>query len=356
MDTLNWDDILEDIDEQRAVLLIGHNFLPNAHEQLNKLLTDKLGEKLQHFYSRDGLFLFKDSDAKTTAQQVTARFYKSNPPEEELLKKIVEMPFRLMISANPDKFIVDAFAQYQQTLQFDYFSSNNKEREYKIERPTDEKPLLYNLCGSVEDQESLVLDYDDLFKMLKTMLADLKIPNEIRLPLMKTTTYIFIGFHFERWYTQLFLRYLNMNENQFSNNSRNYVLKTTFKDADMERFFMEQFNIKFIGADWAFFEELHQRFNKKYPAKMRKIVEQLSPTAATIVQLVAQSNFEGAFSMLKIFAAQLDSDDGEMLTMTEGAYSQYLKDKSEGIVLMEHLNSALARVRKNILELAKKLS
>ena len=119
---------------------------------------------------------------------------------------------------------------------------------------------------------------------------------------------------------------------------------------------MEQFNIKFIGADWAFFEELHQRFNKKYPAKMRKVVEQLSPTAATIVQLVAQSNFEGAFSMLKIFAAQLDSDDGEMLTMTEGAYSQYLKDKSEGIVLMEHLNSALARVRKNILELAKKLS
>jgi hypothetical protein len=106
MDTLNWDDILEDIDEQRAVLLIGHNFLPNAHEQLNKLLTDKLGEKLQHFYSRDGLFLFKDSDAKTTAQQVTARFYKSNPPEEELLKKIVEMPFRLMISANPDKFLV----------------------------------------------------------------------------------------------------------------------------------------------------------------------------------------------------------------------------------------------------------
>lgn len=89
---------------------------------------------------------------------------------------------------------------------------------------------------------------------------------------------------------------------------------------------------------------------------MRKVVEQLSPTAATIVQLVAQSNFEGAFSMLKIFAAQLDSDDGEMLTMTEGAYSQYLKDKSEGIVLMEHLNSALARVRKNILELAKKLS
>ena len=104
MDNINWDDILEDIEEQRAVLLIGHNFLPNAHEALNARLTDKLGDKLQHFYSRDGLFLFNDGDAKTTAQQETARFYRSNPPDEDMLKKIVEMPFRLMISANPDKF------------------------------------------------------------------------------------------------------------------------------------------------------------------------------------------------------------------------------------------------------------
>ncbi|MBL7817563.1 MAG: SIR2 family protein [Saprospiraceae bacterium] len=356
MDTLNWDDILEDIEEQRAVLLIGHNFFPNAHGELNTQLSEKLKEKLLYFYNRDGLFLFKDSDAKTTAQQVTARFYKSNAPDDDILKKVVEMPFRLMISANPDKFLVNAFAQYKQPLQFDYFSSNNKECEYKIERPSGENPLLYNLCGSVEDQESLILDYDDLFKMLKTLLADLKVPNEIRLPLMKTTTYIFVGFHFERWYTQLFLRYLNMNDNQFSNNSRNYVLKTTFKDTDMQQFFMEQFNVKFIGADWLFFEQMHKRFAKKYPNKLRKVVEQLSPTATTISQLVAKSEYASAFSMLKIFASQFDKDDLDMLTMAESAFSQYLKDKAEGIVLTEHLNSALARVRKNILDLAKKLS
>lgn len=356
MDTLNWDDILEDIEEQRAVLLIGHNFFPNAHEELNKQLREKLKDKLVHFYRRDGLFLLKDSDAKTTAQQVTARFYKSNSPNDDILKKVVEMPFRLMISANPDKFLVNAFAQYKQPLQFDYFSSNNKEREYKIERPSGENPLLYNLCGSVEDQESLILDYDDLFKMLKTLLADLKVPNEIRLPLMKTTTYIFVGFHFERWYTQLFLRYLNMNDNQFSNNSRNYVLKTTFKDKKMQQFFIEQFNVKFIGADWAFFEALHQRFAKKYPNKLRKVIEQLSPTATTIHQLVGRGEFEAAFSMLNIFRNQFDNDDRDLLTMTEGMYAQYLKDKAEGIVLTEHLNSTLARVRKNILDLAKKLS
>ena len=356
MDILNWDDILEDIEEQRAVLLIGHHFLPHAHEELNRQLREKLKDKLRHFHRRDGLFLFKDSDAKTTAQQVTARFYKSNAPDDDILKKVVEMPFRLMISANPDKSLVNAFARYKQRLQFDYFSCNNKEREYKIERPSEENPLLYNLCGSVEDQESLILDYDDLFKMLKTLLPDIKVPNEIRSPLMKTTTYIFVGFHFERWYTQLFLRYLNMNDNQFSNNSRNYVLDTKFEDSEMEQFFMQQFDVKFIGADWSFFEEMHQRFAQKYPNRFRKVVEQLSPTATTISQLVAKSEFGSAFSMLKIFGSQLDQDDLDMLAMTEGAYSQYVKDKAEGIVLNEHLSSALARVRKNILDLSKKLS
>ncbi len=33
--------------------------------------------------------------------------------------------------------------------------------------------------------------------------------------LLKTTPYVFVGFHFERWYTQLFLRYLSMNANRF---------------------------------------------------------------------------------------------------------------------------------------------
>ncbi len=350
----HWDDILNDIEEQRAVLLLGHNFLPNAHENLHELLREKLGGQLQHFYSRDGLFLFGDSDAKTTAQKEAARFFKRCQPDPEILKKIAEMPFRLMISANPDKFLVDTFAQFRLRLQFDYFSSNHKEQEYKIEKPSGELPLLYNLCGSVEDQESLVLDFDDLFKMFKTLLADLIIPEKVRMSL-KTTTYIFVGFHFERWYTQLFLRYLNMNENQFSNNSRNYVLKTIFQNADMEKFFMQQFKVKFIGADWAFFEELHRRFLEKYPQKMRKLVETDSPTAAMIVILVEKNELAAAISMLKLFENQLDDADKILLTMTESMHNQYLQDKNDGTVSQENLNLALAKTRKNILELAKKL-
>jgi Effector-associated domain 11/SIR2-like domain len=356
MTALNIDDILLEIEQQRAVLLLGQNFLPQTHEALHRHLTLKLGDKLRHFYSRDGLFLFADNDSKITAQIQAAEFYKNLQADEALLRKIVEMPFPLIVSANPDKLLVDAFATYRLRLQYDYFSSSDKFQTYPIERPSQDKPLLYNLCGSIEDQESLILDYDDLFKMFKKILGDQVIPdNEVRAPLKRATTFIFVGFHFERWYTQLFLRYLNQHEDQFKSNSRNYILKTTFSDTDFQTFFMQQFNVKFIGADGAFFEELHTRFKEKYPQKMRQVVDTLSPTAASIIQLVEKNDLDKAFKMLKMFAADLDNDDQNLVTHTEGAYAQYLQDKSEGIVLTEHLQSHIARVRKNIIELAKKI-
>ncbi|MEZ4847206.1 MAG: SIR2 family protein [Bacteroidia bacterium] len=355
MQDLDWDDLLSDIEEQNAVLLLGHGF-QHTQEGLRDHLQDKLGEKLLHTYDRDGLFLFADSEAKTMAQKEAARYYRGLKNEDAQRKKIIEMPFPLIVSANPDKLLLDSFAKYQVPCQFDYFASSYKTKEYEVTRPSREKPLIYNLCGSQEDRESLLLDYDDLFQMLKVLLADLKIPNEVRLPLFKMTTYIFVGFHFERWYTQLFMRYLNMSENRFSNKSSNYVLKTQFRDDDMQQFFLRQFNVKYIGADWSFFDELHQRFSQKYPDQLRKLTDLLSPTATTIISLIEQSNMSAAFSVLDGFSGQLDEDDKVLLTMTKSEYSQYEELKADGTSTEENLRIMMARVRKNAIELAKKLS
>ncbi len=358
MNNLNWEAILKDIELGQAVLLIGHSFQSDAQGQLHTALKSTLADRLLYFYSRDGLFLFQDSLAKTDARREMASIFNNTTPEDTFLKKVAEMPFSLMVSANPDKSLCDMFARYRHKLQFDYLSSNpSKAMEYTVERPSVDKPLLYNLCGSVEDQESLILDYDDLFKLFKTLLADLKIPEyPVRIPLKKATTFIFLGFHFERWYTQLFLRYLNQHDDQFQIKSSNYALHTTFTDEAMEQFFVQQFNVKYVGADWSFFEELHRRFSEKYPQKMRKLVEELSPTATTVVQLVEKADFAAAFQMMKIFAAQLEKDDTVLLSMTESNYNQYLNNKQEGTVSQENLNIQLAQVRKNLIHLAKKLA
>ena len=126
MQDFNWDDLLDDIEEQNAVLLLGHGFLPGTQAALGEQLREKLQAKLLYSYAREGLFLFADSEAKTTAQKEAARHYRGFQADAEILKKMVEMPFPLMISANPDKLLLNAFAQYRLPCQFDYFSSQYK--------------------------------------------------------------------------------------------------------------------------------------------------------------------------------------------------------------------------------------
>lgn len=352
---INWEDLLLDIEEQNAVLLLGHGFLPGAQ---GALLQEKLGEKLLHAYGREGLFLFADSEAKTRAQKEAARFYRGQSLDGGLLKQIAEMPFPLMVSANPDTLLLDTFAQYQVPCQFDYFSSRYKVREYAIQRPKVQQPLLYNLCGSHEDRESLLLDYDDLFLMLSKLLGgETPLPNnEVRMPLYRATSFIFLGFHFERWYTQLFMRYLNMNESRFSNPKSNYALKTTFVNEDAQAFFWEQFNVKFIGADWGFFHEPHRRFREKFPDKLRKLVDVLSPTATTVVQLIEKADFPAAFQMLDIFKGQFDKEDNDLLITLKSRYSGYEQQKREGTADSRDLSVELANIRQGLLHLAQQLT
>ncbi|MEQ1747565.1 MAG: hypothetical protein ABMA02_19195 [Saprospiraceae bacterium] len=99
------------------------------------------------------------------------------------------------MSANPDKSVADAFARYRLPNQFDYYSSQPKDYETELSRPTSERPLLYNLCGCHEDRKSLILDYDDLFNLLKNLLADNNVPvSEVRRPCKALLLSSFLAF------------------------------------------------------------------------------------------------------------------------------------------------------------------
>ena len=120
-------------------------------------------KKLSLSYEHEGFFMFADNQAKTIAQKELGRFFRNKDIEMASFKKIVELPFPLIISVNPDKFLLREFAKFHVPYQFDYFSGHHKTKEYAIEKPKRDNPLVFNLCGSEEDRESLILDYDDLF-------------------------------------------------------------------------------------------------------------------------------------------------------------------------------------------------
>jgi hypothetical protein len=88
---------------------------------------------------------------------------------------------------------------------------------------------------------------------------------------------------------------------------------------------------------------------------MRQLVDDLSPTAITIIQLVEKNDIGAAISMLKIFQSQLDSSDLELLSQTESMYHQHLSETKEPTTSRENLDNLLSRIRKNLRHFAEKL-
>ncbi|MEQ1745178.1 MAG: SIR2 family protein [Saprospiraceae bacterium] len=351
----NWKTILNDIEKERAVLLIGPDFW-SSHEQsvasvFYAHLTEHLDVEATHFFERDGLFIFDTAVSKMDAQTEAEAFFKNLPMDEAVLALIAELPFPLIISVNPDLVLPQYFSKRQVHFQFDYFSTKDKATPGSVTKPSAASPLIYNLCGSIEDYQSLVLDFDDLFDMLKNLLGDFGVPKVVNDHLVNATTYIFIGFEFDKWYTQLLLRYMNKNRDRFSNAKKNYASKTIVGDEDTKTFFQQQFNLTIYGGDWQFLHELH----KEYAAskKIRPLLDPVSDRAAMVRRLVQFNNIEDALERLEEYTADLPERDE--VTMYKANYNAWLAEYRDRTATQENLDVKIARIRKGILDLTQKL-
>jgi Effector-associated domain 11/SIR2-like domain len=358
--TPNWKTILNDIEKERAVLLIGQDFMPSDNDtpiaDFYEHLYAQIGDGVQYFYDRDGLFLFDNSLSKVEAQQSAEEFYNGLRPEETILQCIAEIPFPLIVSVNPDLSLPQFLTKHQMDFQFDYFSTKNKAVDNPLVKPTASMPLVYNLCGTIEDYQSLVLDFDDLFDLLKNLLGDFGIPKVVNDILVNATTYIFIGFKFEKWYTQLLLRYLNKNASRFVNTSRNHALKTVVDDNNTQAFFQKQFNLTIYGTDFQFLIDLHAEY--KAQKTIRPLLNPISDKAALVRRLVRFNNLEGALEKLDNYAACFDQDDRDMITILKSNYRDWQDNSngSERTRSTEDLLLQLNRIRKAILDFTSKLS
>jgi hypothetical protein len=133
------------------------------------------------------------------------------------------------------------------------FQPSTQHAPEDIETPTRALPLFYNVAGCVAREASLLLDYDDLLRLLEGMLSAPKLPERLRNTLGDTKSFLFLGFQFDRWHTQLLLRLLNMRQAV-----RRIATQTALPDDDTQAFLLNQFKIKFLGADRDLLHELHQ--------------------------------------------------------------------------------------------------
>jgi hypothetical protein len=270
-ENINWDLITSSIRSQRTILFIGEELTLNYHKENNeqKFLQEfvkNAQDDILSFHEKDGFLVFKDESAKLMHLHKLKKFYQKDF-KNPILEKLAEIPFHLIISVMPDLTLNKIFKEKNFAFQQDYYRA--KKNIQDLAPITAEKPLLYQLLGSVADEESLITSHYDLFNMMEAIYKDQNLPNELLSAFNKekTRNIIFLGFDFEKWYFQMLLHLLKIN---FDPCIR-YAASTENNTSEWQTFYEAQFKINFISSNITeFVEKLHQEFQ---PNELRQAAE-----------------------------------------------------------------------------------
>ena len=354
--TIDWDEIYSDLKNELAVLIIGPDFNSNGtvsvKEQLYEELTKRPDHGILHFYPNNGIFLFQTEYYKSRAKMAASKFYKALAYDETLLQKIIDLPFRMIINTNPDRSLERLYKEKNIQCQFDYFTAGLKKEKTQIEEPDKFYPLIFNLFGTVDVMESLVLDFEDIFDHLTKSLSNENISDIIRAVLSETNTFIFIGFRYEKWDTQLLFRYLNMKKHGFDDRKRNYTTKAINIDLDSESFFRQQFNLKYYGAPVDFINQLHSEYFRISAEEDKDQMEGISPRQI-VEGYVAGSETEKALNYLT--NSVKDETISQELTLVKSTFARYIFARNRKLETAEQLEVSINRIHQTILEISKNL-
>ena len=248
IEPINWKFIVRTIEKQKCILFLGPELFRtkdntrSRQQEFFENLAIKNSQKILS-YNHDGFFLFSSPEEKTRLFKEISDFFEEQA-DEEIIQKIAEIPFHVAISINPDISLKKFFVQKNYPHVFEFF--DKKIKKDITETPSVKKPLIYNLFGSVTNLDTLILSHDDLFEYFKALMGNNVLPQELRTALESATNYIFLGFQFDKWYVQLMLSLLKLNDKQY--NFIRYASANAIS-TDVQSLCINHYRIQFIGAD-----------------------------------------------------------------------------------------------------------
>ena len=258
-----WDIAFNSIENESLILIIGPEIsVMNSDKSLNELLKERLDNSAAgafNFYSDDEFFHFCDDELEMElAREEIRKFYDEIQPNE-IHTLISEIPFHLIISFSPDLILKKLFENKKFDLTFGYY--NKKQNPQSLEKPTSKKPLLYNIFGNIEKDESVVLTYSELFEYIVSIVGKDDLPLEIKSQLLTAKMILFIGFKFEKWYSKLLLYLLKI---QNVKNIRPASIKERMMLPQITNFYSQEFRIKFLDySSSEIINNIYSRFKEK---------------------------------------------------------------------------------------------
>ena len=262
MNNFQWIKLKRDFDETRCILMIGPKLARIKKGNEWSPLVEELAIFLSDFLDQEGVAY--DSNSKTELpyisqkflnikgarrvdlEDLTKDFYENNTPKmPEIYRHLAKLPVSIIINVNPDNFIQQALREEgKQCLSLHYNFRRETVNSIDIEKISIEKPLVYNLFGSLDETESIVLTEEDQLEFIRNVVKDdPRIPEEILGQFDHRKTYLFFGFDLENWQFRLLLDGLKLREENttLSPKEDRYPVSETTKS-----FYEERFNFQFV--------------------------------------------------------------------------------------------------------------
>ncbi len=363
MSQVNWEYIIDTIKSEKCVLLLGPEIpLTEQGEPLLDALASYLG--VQHdpdilYFNDDEFFLFKDERSKFPTYLNIQKFYNQTPPAP-IYHKLAQLPFHLIISLSPDLLLKQTYERHGLAYHFDFY------RKYRnpqpVPRPSAEKPLIYNLFGSVEDDESLIFTHDDMFEFLFAISNMFQLPDELKNELSTAKNFILLGFKFDKWYVKLILRLFNLHSGRFL---RYAPQSLRALEPETKEWYELLFKVNFVEEGVGdFTDELFRRCQEQ--GMLKELGEKKAD--ATLIEKVRQLIGDGQLDkaineMNQYLNARADNGLSESseedllndLTLIASSYRRVNRRLTKGTIKEEDAEVKLQQIKSSLLDIASEI-
>jgi len=251
------DNIIKALKHEDAVLFVGPDLATNVNGvSLYKTfcidISNKNKDKIT-YDEKEGFFFFNDPLFKNEVKYLFKEYYDDVKLDNLLLQKIAEIPFHLIISLTPDDILHKVFTNFNVEHEFAYYDGYKSEPQ----KPTQQKPLIYNLLGLASDAK-YILTEEDFYNYIEAVLSKNLLPVKLRSALDKASNYIFVGFEFDKWYVRLLLLILSFHLNK--DEKRSHAIKPENVKFLFQKLIEKQFEITFVETgNSLFINDLHSK-------------------------------------------------------------------------------------------------
>lgn len=260
-----YQNIARKVKEGSCVLFLGPAALaakdPDGNFQpLTDLCARHLANKYELKFGADedcnlpyvtSLLRVQNRSTDNVLQEEVARFYTDNAESCELhpaLEQLTDLKFRIVINTTPDNFITRLYDQIAQAYHADFYNWYKPSAALNFDFEKDSRVVIYNLLGTYQKPESLVLTYKQQLGYIKKIVGEQqneRIPDALTNAFKDFRHHLFLGFDFEDWVLRLLLDTLYKN---VRDNIQPYSFSTKNErpaEADTKVFFQGEFGMQF---------------------------------------------------------------------------------------------------------------